>query len=80
MKDDTYTRVNITLPSRTLRRLDRAVERGERSQFIKDAVTAYLDTRARTKLAEGFKRAALDPDIEEMAEWGMDDYARIVSD
>lgn len=80
MKNDTYERVNITLPSRTLRRLDRIAPHGERSQFIDEAVRRYLNADLKKSLVKGFKRAALDPDIEELAEWGMDDYARIVNE
>lgn len=80
MKNDTYERVNITLPSQTLRRLDRVAKRGERSQFINDAVTARLDKRLRKELIEGYKRAAKDPEMLELAEWGIEDYAKHLPD
>jgi CopG family transcriptional regulator/antitoxin EndoAI len=59
MKNDTYTRVNITLPSRTLRRIDHATARGERSRLIEVAVTEYLDGHARTSVEKLLKEGAL---------------------
>ena len=58
MKNDTYTRVNITLPSRTLRRIDHATARGERSHLIDDAVTRYLDTHSRASIEKLLKEGA----------------------
>ena len=75
MKNDTYERVNITLPSRTLKRIDRSAPRGERSRFISKAVTAYLDKSVRKELIDGYKRAAKDPEMLELAEWGIEDFA-----
>lgn len=74
MKNDTYERVNITLPSRTLRHLDRVAKPGERSGFINDAVTARLYRRSRKELVEGYKRAAKDPEMLELAEMGIEDF------
>ncbi len=59
MKNDTYERVNITLPSRTLERMDHAAARGGRSRLIDAAVTAYLNIHARTNVEKILKEGAL---------------------
>ncbi|KKW22958.1 MAG: hypothetical protein UY70_C0008G0007 [Candidatus Kaiserbacteria bacterium GW2011_GWB1_52_6] len=53
-----------------------------RRAVLEEAVKRYQQDVARTSLKEGFERAARDPDMlgdmVELAEWGMDDYARVV--
>ena len=43
-------RLNITLPEQTVRMLDRAVPRGQRSRFIDEAVTRFFKEQGRAKL------------------------------
>ena len=50
----TYERVNITLPSRTLERLDKVAGYGKRSHLIDIAVNEYLKTNTITRLKEGY--------------------------
>jgi CopG family transcriptional regulator / antitoxin EndoAI len=52
-------RVNITLPTRTLRQIDRIAERGNRSQLIDAAVRFYISKRNRTNLRKQLKEGAL---------------------
>lgn len=58
----TYTkikrRINITLPAETLRRLDRASERGERSRLIDEAVRLYLRELSRKQLHSALRAGA----------------------
>ena len=65
-------RVNIILPEETIRLLDRAAQRGERSRLIDQAVRRYLRgkklAQLRKLLREGAeKRAARDRGLAE--EW-----------
>lgn len=46
-----------------------------RRHLLEEALIAFK----RTKMREGFARAAKDRDIIEMAEWGIDDYAQALS-
>ena len=43
-------RLNITLPEQTVRMLDRAVPRGQRSRLINEAVTRFVKERGRVNL------------------------------
>src|ERR1700733_15180619 len=52
-------RVNITLPLRTLRQIDRIAERGDRSQLIDAAVNFYINERSRIGLRMLVKEGAL---------------------
>lgn len=65
-------RINITLPEDTLRLIDRAVPKGDRSQLIDEAVRMYLSKMGRAalrkRLSEGYRRTA-DQDIEIASEW-----------
>lgn len=58
MKTDTYERINITLPRRTLERIDKAAESGRRSHLIDLAVNAYLRDHAYARLHAGLKEGA----------------------
>lgn len=44
-------------------------------ELIEEALEEYQEKIIKEKMAESFKRAAKDPEMLEMAEWGMDDYA-----
>lgn len=65
-------RLNITLPEQTVRLLDRAAPKGDRSRLIDDAIKKYLTTVGRAalrkRLKEGYSRNAA-ADLEIAAEW-----------
>lgn len=65
-------RLNITLPEQTVRLIDRAVPKGNRSRLIDDAIRQYLATVGRAalrkRLEEGYRRSAA-RDLEIAAEW-----------
>lgn len=77
MKTTSIKRVNITLPERTLRAIDRVAQRGDRSGFIDRAVNYYVDEMGkknlRAQLEEGAReRSSRDADVS--AEWfGVDE-------
>jgi len=54
-------------------------EKRTRRAVLEEAIRRYQRDATREILKEGFKSAAQDVDMLELAEWGMDDYARIVS-
>jgi len=56
--------------ARTQKRTRRAV--------LEEALKSYRRDSVRSTLKEGFERAARDADMLELAEWGMDDYKRLV--
>ena len=58
MKATAHHRVNITLPSRTLRRIDRVAERGDRSRLIDAAVNFYISRRNRADVRKLLKEGA----------------------
>jgi CopG family transcriptional regulator/antitoxin EndoAI len=57
-----HKRVNVTLPEETIRLIDRAAERGDRSRFIDAAVRYFVRQRGRVQLRrlleEGSERRA----------------------
>ena len=48
----TYTRVNITLPTQTLNRLSRVAQKRNRSRFIAEAISFYLKEKQRAAVRE----------------------------
>jgi len=58
MSSDNYERVNITLPSRTLRRVDHLAKLGDRSRFIDTALNFYLLRRSRARLGKAVREGA----------------------
>jgi len=58
MKSNAYHRVNITLPSGTLQRIDRVADRGGRSRLIDAAVNFYIGERNRAALRKLLKEGA----------------------
>ena len=58
MKNDVYRRVNVSLPGKTLKRIDRVAEHGDRSRFINVAVNFYLTARSRENLRKTLKEGA----------------------
>jgi len=59
MKTDTYQRVNISLPSKTLKRLDATAKQGDRSRLIDTAVKFYLSQQIREQIEESIKAGAI---------------------
>jgi CopG family transcriptional regulator/antitoxin EndoAI len=65
-------RINIMLPERTLTVLDRIASRGQRSQFISEAVLHYVQTRGKRSLREHLKagyQANADENLKIALEW-----------
>lgn len=54
-----YQRINITLPSETLRQLDELVPKGDRSSFIHTAIQAYIAEMKKEKLRQQLKAGAI---------------------
>jgi CopG family transcriptional regulator/antitoxin EndoAI len=77
-------RINIVLPDKTLAVLDRVAAKGDRSQFISEAVLHFVETRGKENLrerlkAEAIANAARDRGI--AAEWfSLEEEALSVSD
>ncbi|MDQ6844156.1 MAG: CopG family transcriptional regulator [Bacteroidota bacterium] len=46
-----------------------------KNKVIEIALKKLLEEEIRNELIESFKKIADDPDMIEMAEWGMEDYA-----
>lgn len=57
--EQTYERINVTLPRRTLTLIDRVVEKGERSKVIDAAVLQYIRKTSRDNLRKRLKDGAL---------------------
>ena len=55
-------------------------EKRTRRAVLEDALKRYQKEIIRNNLREGFLRAAQDPDMIELAEWGMRDYVDVVGD
>lgn len=49
-----------------------------RRAILEEAVERYKKDIDRKTMSEGFLRAAEDPDMLELAEWGMDDYQTLI--
>ncbi len=55
------------------------LEKRTRRAVLEDALKSYQREVVRQQLREGFARVAKDEMIE-LAEWGMEDYARVVKE
>ena len=65
-------RLNITLPERTVRLMDRVAGKGRRSRLIDQAVHRYVEEESRTNLRKRLQegaRARAERDLELAAEW-----------
>ncbi len=49
-----------------------------RRAVLEDAIKYYQRDSVRESLKKGFEKAAQDPDMLELAEWGMEDYVHVV--
>ena len=68
----TYRRLNITLPEKTVRLIDRVAQKGDRSSFIAQAVERYVTEIGRANLKKQLKEGALrraDRDLSLAREW-----------
>ncbi len=54
-------------------------EKRTRRAVLEEAIKRYQRDSTRRALKEGFERAARDPDMLELAEWGMGDYQDVLS-
>lgn len=54
-----YQRINITLPNETLQLLDRIAPKGDRSNFIDQAVKYYINAEAKKNLRDKLKQGAM---------------------
>ena len=54
-----HQRINITLPEETIKLIDKVTEKGNRSQFIDEAVKHYIENVGKNNLREKLKQGAL---------------------
>lgn len=59
MSTDISKRVNISLPTATLLKIDGLIEKGDRSKFIAAAVHYYVDAVGKKQLQAALKEGAL---------------------
>ena len=52
-------RINITLPEKTLKLIDRVSAKGDCSRFIDEAVREYVKKRSRAALRKNLKEGAI---------------------
>lgn len=77
MKTQTFT---STIAPEVLEWVDRRAraKKTTRRAILEEAVLTYKRDLGRESLIEGFKKAAKDQDMIELAEWGMEDYSRVL--
>ena len=64
--------LNITLPEETIKLIDQVTSKGDRSQFINEAVQYYITQKALVNLPEQLKEGAIHRakrDLELAGEW-----------
>lgn len=68
--------ITTTLPEAIVKQVESlAISSGKKkNQIFEESLTAYLLAEKRERMAKSFQRAALDPEMLEMAEEGLDDY------
>lgn len=73
----TTTTFTSTISPALIHWLDAEAKKAKRTRrdMLEEALIAFK----RIKMREGFLRAAKDADIVEMAEWGMDEYSKMLS-
>ena len=78
----TTTTFTSTMSPELMQWVDNLAKNKKRTRraVLEEAIRRYKRDLAREYLEEGFKRVANDPDIREMAEWGMEDYVRMLKD
>jgi CopG family transcriptional regulator/antitoxin EndoAI len=72
-----HRRLNITLPEKTVRLIDRVAKKGDRSSFIAEAVERYVAEIGRANLRKQLKEGAIrraERDLNVTGEWfGIDE-------
>lgn len=76
----TTTTFTSTIEPGLLSWVDRIAKTKKRTRraVLEEAVRRYQKDLVRASLKEGFERAARDPEILELAEMGVGDYARFI--
>jgi CopG family transcriptional regulator / antitoxin EndoAI len=67
-----HRRVNITLPEETLKLIDRATDKGDRSRFIDTAIRHFIRERQRGEIRRLVKEGAIrnaERDLSIVKEW-----------
>lgn len=67
-----YRRINITLPEKTIRLIDRVAKKGDRSFLISEAVQRYVTSIGKTRLRRLLKEGSLrhaERDLKLAEEW-----------
>ena len=59
MSNNTHQRINITMPTETLQRIDTIAEPGSRSRFIDAAVNFYITQRRHAHLSRALQAGAV---------------------
>lgn len=59
MSTDITKRVNISLPTATLKKIDTLADKGDRSRFIDQAVHYYVEAVGRNQLRAALKEGSL---------------------
>lgn len=69
-----------TLPSELMIQLNEFSEKLKipKNKLIEASLKKYFEELKRLEFSEGFKRAAQDPDMQEMAEEGLADYVKML--
>ena len=65
-------RINVTLPEETIDLMDRILAKGDRSEFIREAVEEYVKRQGRANLRKRMKEGAEDEaelDLQVAEEW-----------
>lgn len=67
-----HRRLNITLPEKTVRLIDRVAKKGDRSRFIAEAVERYVAEIGRANLRKQLEEGAIlraERDLHVASEW-----------
>ncbi|MBW4449573.1 MAG: ribbon-helix-helix domain-containing protein [Spirirestis rafaelensis WJT71-NPBG6] len=54
-----YQRINVTLPSETLKQLDEYAPKGDRSRFIHEAIQHYINQIQKQKLRQQLQEGSI---------------------
>jgi len=76
----TTTTFTSTISPELIQWIDSVAKAGKRTRraVLEEAVRNYKREMTRAYLRKGFERIANDSNIIEMAEWGMQDYAKML--
>lgn len=72
MNTNVIKRINITLPEKTIQKIDKIVKEGKRSQFIDKAVNFYVEQKGKVQLRKSMKEGSIkraQRDLEICDEW-----------